>query len=441
MFRRFYFSLVVVLAFVCLSCDSVPLLAPTNSSVTIDAQSRVVPTGGTTEVTATVIESSGTPVHNGTLVRFTTTLGRMDPVEAQTRNGMATTTFIAGEDSGIAEVRATSGAAGGSTTTPPSTSTPPGTTTPTTSNSNVVQIAVGAGAVDTVTVRANPSSVSTTGGGTVTVTATVLGTGGRLLSGIPVNFTVNRGTLSSTSAVTNGQGQAQVTLTTNGETTITVVAGTKKETATVTGRPGPSVVLTCSVTGASTCATATLGQTIVFTAAREAGSANADVGATRLRRQLEPESWHAEQLDQRSACVFAGRDLHCTAHWDRCQRRELDLDSSDTGQRCHGHGDRLSNLGDHSQRDSHRIGTCDTVPVELGRFDQHHDHERDSATHVCGVRYIHNNGNGDSAIWRDRHRQHNDRRAVTTSGRPCDPSKPRPIGDTPWPPCWWPWAS
>lgn len=273
MFRRFYFSLVVVLAFVCLSCDSVPLLAPTNSSVTIDAQSRVVPTGGTTEVTATVIESSGTPVHNGTLVRFTTTLGRMDPVEAQTRNGMATTTFIAGEDSGIAEVRATSGAAGGSTTTPPSTSTPPGTTTPTTSNSNVVQIAVGAGAVDTVTVSANPSSVSTTGGGTVTVTATVLGTGGRLLSGIPVNFTANRGTLSSTSAVTNGQGQAQVTLTTNGETTITVVAGTKKETATVTGRPGPSVVLTCSVTGASTCATATVGQTIVFTAAREAGSA------------------------------------------------------------------------------------------------------------------------------------------------------------------------
>ena len=273
MFRRFYFSLVVVLAFVCLSCDSVPLLAPTNSSVTIDAQSRVVPTGGTTEVSATVFESSGTPVHNGTLVRFTTTLGRMDPVEAQTRNGIATTTFIAGEDSGIAEVRATSGAAGGSTTTPPSTSTPPGTTTPTTSNSNVVQIAVGAGAVDTVTVSANPSSVSTTGGGTVTVTATVLGTGGRLLSGIPVNFTANRGTLSSTSAVTNGQGQAQVTLTTNGETTITVVAGTKKETATVTGRPGPSVVLTCSVTGASTCATATVGQTIVFTAAREAGSA------------------------------------------------------------------------------------------------------------------------------------------------------------------------
>jgi PKD repeat protein len=67
----------------------------------------------------------------------------------------------------------------------------------------------------------------------------------------------------------------QVTLTTNGETTITVTAGTKTATATVTGRPGPSVVLTCSVTGGtgSGCATATVGQTVVFTASRESGSA------------------------------------------------------------------------------------------------------------------------------------------------------------------------
>ena len=113
-----------------ISCDKVPLLAPTNSTVTIDAGSRVVPTGGTTEVTAIVIESSGTPVQNGTLVRFTTTLGRLDPVEAQTRNGIAVTTFFAGNDSGIAEVHATSGGAGGSTTTNTRNRDHPGTTTP-----------------------------------------------------------------------------------------------------------------------------------------------------------------------------------------------------------------------------------------------------------------------------------------------------------------------
>jgi PKD repeat protein len=273
MVRRIYYGLGVMVALACISCDKVPLLAPTNSTVTIDAQSRVLPTGGSTTVTATVIESGGTPVQNGTLVRFSATLGRLDPVEAQTRNGIATTTFFAGDDSGIAEVRATSGGAGGSTTTTPGTGTTPGTPS-TTSNSNVVQIAVGAGAVDSVSVRANPSTVSTTRGGTVNVIATVLGVGGRLLSGIPVSFSASRGTLSATSAPTDTQGEARVTLVTNGDTDITVVAGTKTATAKVTGQAGPAVALTCTAGSATNCATASVGQTVVFTAQRQSGSAN-----------------------------------------------------------------------------------------------------------------------------------------------------------------------
>ena len=272
MFRRTYFGVAAIVTLVCISCDKVPLLAPTNSTVTIDAGSRVVATGGTTEVTATVIESGGTPVQNGTLVRFTTTLGRLDPVEVQTRNGIAVTTFSAGNDSGIAEVKATSGSAGGSSTTTPGTGNTPGTSSPT--NSNIVLIAVGSGAVDTVTVRANPSTVSTGAGGTVTVVATVVATGGRLLSGIPVSFSATRGTLSSSSALTDAQGEARVTLTTNGDTDITAVAGTKTATAKVTGQPGPSVALTCTVGSAANCATASVGQTLVFTAQRGAGSAN-----------------------------------------------------------------------------------------------------------------------------------------------------------------------
>jgi plastocyanin len=280
MLRRLYFSLVVVLAFVCLSCDSVPLLAPTNSTLTIDAQSRVVPTGGTTEVTATVIESGGTPVHNGTLVRFTSTLGRMDPVEAQTRNGIAVSTFVAGADSGVAEVRATSGAAGGgsSTTTTPPTTTPPTTPTPTpttATNSNVVLIAVGSGAVDTVTLRANPATVSSNGG-TVTLIATVVAAGGRALPGISVSFSANRGTLSNSSALTDANGEARVTLTTNADTSVTATAGSKTSTpaTTIAVQAAASVQLTCAVGGVTTCATASVGQTVIFTAQRVQGSAN-----------------------------------------------------------------------------------------------------------------------------------------------------------------------
>src|SRR4029453_6280714 len=103
--------IVAALALVAAGCDSVPLTAPTGSALTISAASTVVQAGGTTEVTAFVYESSGTPVHNGTTVRFTTNLGRMEPAEAQTRNGYAVATFIAGETSGVADVMATSGSA------------------------------------------------------------------------------------------------------------------------------------------------------------------------------------------------------------------------------------------------------------------------------------------------------------------------------------------
>ena len=281
MLRRITFGVNVLLFGVLIGCDKMPLTAPSGSTLTINAGSTVLPNGGSTIVTATVIEAAGTPVHNGTTVRFTATLGRVEPAEAQTNNGIATTTFFAGDASGVAEVRATSGAAGVSTpstpTTPSSPTSPTTPTTPTTitpTNSNVIQIAVGSGAVDTVTVRANPSTVSTSAGGTVTVTATVVGTGGRLLSGIPVSFTATRGTLSSTSAVTDAQGEARVTLTTNGDTDITVAAGTKTATAKITGQPGPGVVLTCAIGTVTNCATATIGQTIIFTAARAQTSSN-----------------------------------------------------------------------------------------------------------------------------------------------------------------------
>jgi PKD repeat protein len=276
MLRRITFIVNVLLFGVLIGCDKMPLLAPSGSTLTLNAGSTVLPTGGSTTVTATVIESAGTPVHNGTTVRFTTSLGRVEPVEAQTNNGIATATFFAGDDSGIAEVRATSGGTGVSApTTPTSPTSPTSPTTPTTptttsANSGVVQIAVGSGAVDTVTVRANPSTVSTTRGNTVNVIATVAGTGGRLLSSIPVSFSTNRGTLSATSAMTDNRGEASVTLTTNGDTDITVAAGSKTATAKVTGQAGPSVALSCGVGTATNCANVNQGQSVVFTAQRGA---------------------------------------------------------------------------------------------------------------------------------------------------------------------------
>ena len=227
------------------ACDKMPLTAPQNSTVTVTSASLVLPVGGSTEITAVVSEGGGTPVQNGTTVRFTTNLGRMDPVDAQTRNGMATTTFHAGDVSGVADIRAVSGSIAGA-------GTPAAGTTP----SNGVQINVGAAAVETVVLRANTLAVPFTGG-TVELTATVTGLGGRVLPGVPVTFLTTEGQLSPTSGITDANGEVRTSLTTTRAASVSAKAGTKdSNTVAIVRREAPPVA---SVTLAATPATAVVG--------------------------------------------------------------------------------------------------------------------------------------------------------------------------------------
>lgn len=233
------------------ACDKMPLMAPTSSTVTVRSAALILPAGGSTEVTAFVAESGGTPVQNGTVVRFTTTLGRVDPVEAQTRNGMAATTFLAGDVSGIAEVRATSG----------STSSTGGTGT----SADPLKITVGAAAVGTVTVRANPGFVPFAGG-TVEIVATVLTTEGRTLAGIPVTFSTTEGQLSAGSAVTDDAGEARTRLTTTRAATVTARAGTKDGTVAIVRREAPPIATVTLTAGVPPAGTIGIGQLWTFTA-------------------------------------------------------------------------------------------------------------------------------------------------------------------------------
>jgi len=241
----------VMAAFV--ACERAPLVAPTNSSITISAPVRILPTGGTTELTAFVIEQAGTTVQNGTTVRFVTSLGRVDPVEVQTRNGAATTTFYAGETSGVAEIRAFSGGAGSSSVgTTPTPGTDGGTAAPPTSSSgNSVQITIGSAAVRTVTLTASPSQVPSNGGSVSIVAAALDASGGRVPN-VPVSFSTSAGTLSAPIATTDSNGQATVTLTTDRETTVTALAGAAPPaTVNVTAIAPNSLQLTVSPTTAS----------------------------------------------------------------------------------------------------------------------------------------------------------------------------------------------
>jgi len=244
-------ALLIAAALAVTACDKVPLLAPTNSSLSVTADALVIPSSGSAHVQAMVLEQAGTPVQNGTTVRFTTTLGRLDPVEAQTKNGVATTTLFGDGASGVAQVRAVSGSASGGT----------GDTL-----TNTISIAVGSGGVGEggVTVRANPSSVPVAGG-TVDVIATVVGENNMTLVGVVVSFTTNRGTLSATSATTNAAGEARVQLTTNRETIVTASVGGRTGTATVTILPPATVGLTVS--------TAVAGQAMTLTVTPAVGTA------------------------------------------------------------------------------------------------------------------------------------------------------------------------
>ena len=93
------------------ACDRDPLLAPIASTISITSKATVLRPGESTEVSAIVIEEAGTAVHDGTVVRFSATLGQVEPEEAKTKDGVAKATFTAGGATGTAQVIAVSGAA------------------------------------------------------------------------------------------------------------------------------------------------------------------------------------------------------------------------------------------------------------------------------------------------------------------------------------------
>jgi hypothetical protein len=254
------------------SCDKVPLLAPTGSTVALSANATTIPTGGAVGLTAFVTESAGTAVQNGTTVRFNTTLGTVTPASAQTTNGIAVATFNAGDQSGVATITAVSG---GSTGTGTGGGTG-GTTTPV----NTVKITIGTAAVNKITVSANPSSVGPSGG-SVTVTATALDASGGVLPGVPITFSSDQGAVNPSVATTDVSGHASTTLTTAAQTVVTATSGAQSATVTVSLRAGPAITISCAVNSGtgSTCASvqanaSTNNVTVTFTVSKASGSSN-----------------------------------------------------------------------------------------------------------------------------------------------------------------------
>ncbi len=227
------------------ACDKVPLLAPTNTTIRLTAGLGVLPVTGSTDIVAVVIESAGTPVQNGTVVTFTSSLGTVEPREARTQNGQVSVRFIAGSQSGSAKIGAFSGGA----------------------KSEDIEILVGAAAAGAMTLRADPAFVPATGA-SVAVIAQVLDKGGNPLPGVAVTFSADAGILSQSTALTNASGEATVELGTNVPTKVTATVGgsTTVLTATISvaalSLPAMTVTAASSLGGSNTTET---GLPIIFT--------------------------------------------------------------------------------------------------------------------------------------------------------------------------------
>jgi PKD repeat protein len=252
---RFGLALGVLSSFILATgCNKVPLLAPTGSSITLTASATTLPINGATDLIAQVLEASGTPPQDGTLVTFTTNLGTVQPPQGETSGGRVIVKFHAGATSGEAKIVATSGGAGGTTTSSGSGS------TATTSSSNAVSIKIGGAAVDNLTLSATPAAVSPNGG-TVTLTAAANDVSGNRLPGVPVTFTATAGNLSATVVDTDQNGIATTALTTTRQADVTATAGAKTSNKVTIGlNTGPAISLS-----APSPASPSAGQVVTFT--------------------------------------------------------------------------------------------------------------------------------------------------------------------------------
>ena len=198
------------------ACDKVPLLAPTGSAISLFLSTNSASLNSEVTIVATVIENgqdaggsgsgagtrgAGTPVQNGTVITFTTTIGTIEPAEARTHNGQVTVKFLTGATSGSAVITAYSGGA-----------------------SKQGTLKVGAAAVTKLSVTTTPQLLGASGGN-AQVVATATDDGGTGVGGVPVTFSTDKGSISPSTVTTDSSGVAATVLTTTATSVVTARVG------------------------------------------------------------------------------------------------------------------------------------------------------------------------------------------------------------------------
>ena len=263
--RSVILAVLFAIPLIAVACDKVPLLAPTGTVITLIPESPTASLNSTVNIIATVIENgtaagtgqstkgAGTPVQNGTVVNFTTTLGSIEPAEARTHNGQVTVRLVTSNQSGMATITAYSGG-----------------------TSAQKDIKVGSAAAAHVTVSATPQNLGSSGGASQ-VAAVVTDDTGRTIAGVPVTFTTDNGTLSQSVVTTDGSGRATTTLTTGTTATVSAQAGSLAVVTTKVS-VGARALSSFSVTPTSTSAGSPVNFTVTPTTGVNVQNVHVDFG-------------------------------------------------------------------------------------------------------------------------------------------------------------------
>lgn len=164
-------------------CEQALQVAPSSSVLVLTAPTAAVGLNTPVTITATLTDSAGKAVADGTLVTFSSSLGQLHPIDARSANGRATTVLNTGNSSGLATVTAVSGGA----------------------SSNALTVRVG-------TLPSRITISVSTSGSVATIVATVLDTANAPVPGAPVTFTASSGTLGYPALTTDQFGRATTTL-------------------------------------------------------------------------------------------------------------------------------------------------------------------------------------------------------------------------------------
>lgn len=182
----------VVLALAHLTCNQVILTAPAGSTLTIFANPSFIPAnGGVSVISVLVVEPAGTPVADGTVVQFFTTLGSI-PEQGKTNDGVVRVNLVSDSRSGHATVTAVSGGPAAAPQPAPSGSPSPGGGTSGGSGSASTTVDIGSALPARVQVTANPVRIRSTDPRHSQIVANVFDTNGNPVQNVPVIFGVDQ---------------------------------------------------------------------------------------------------------------------------------------------------------------------------------------------------------------------------------------------------------